>query len=62
VHLDVAVRDLDAAVDRAIAAGASREGDVETHAWGRIAYLADPFGHGLCLLQFSALGYDAIAE
>jgi predicted enzyme related to lactoylglutathione lyase len=62
VHIDVAVRDLDAAVDGAVVAGATREGDVETHAWGRIAYLADPFGHGLCLLEFSPLGYDAIAE
>ena len=30
--------------------------------WGRIAILADPFGHGLCLLQFSGRGYDTIAE
>jgi hypothetical protein len=30
-------------------------------AWGRIAMLADPFGHGVCVLSFSAAGYDAIA-
>jgi hypothetical protein len=29
---------------------------VETADWGRIAYLADPFGDGLCLLEFSARG------
>lgn len=23
--------------------------------------LADPFGHGVCLLQFSGRGYDEIA-
>jgi catechol 2,3-dioxygenase-like lactoylglutathione lyase family enzyme len=62
VHLDVAVDDLDAAVRCAEAAGARRERDVETHAWGSIAYLADPFGHGICLIRFSARGYDAIAE
>jgi predicted enzyme related to lactoylglutathione lyase len=62
VHLDLAVGDLDAAVRQANAAGATHERAVETHPWGRIAYLADPFGNGVCLIQFSALGYDAIAE
>jgi lactoylglutathione lyase len=63
VHLDVAVDDgeLEAAVARAEAAGARREGAIERHAWGRIAYLADPFGHGLCLLAFVGRGYDEIA-
>ncbi|HEV7732517.1 MAG TPA: VOC family protein [Candidatus Binatia bacterium] len=62
VHLDVAVEDLDAALARAVEAGAVREREVEAHAWGRIGYLADPFGNGFCLLQFSARGYDAIAD
>lgn len=61
VHLDVAVDDLDAAVARAVAAGARLEDGPVTRRWGRIAVLADPFGHGLCLLQFSAEGYDAVA-
>ena len=29
-------------------------------AYGRIAMLADPFGHGFCLLQFNDRGYDAL--
>ncbi len=29
--------------------------------WGKIAMLADPFGHGLCLIQFLNRGYDEIA-
>ncbi|TKD01407.1 VOC family protein [Polyangium fumosum] len=61
VHLDFVVEDLDGALVRAEAAGAVREGDVAAHAWGRIVLLADPFGHGLCLIQFSEKGYDAIA-
>ena len=61
VHLDFAVPDLDTALERAIAAGGVLEGSVRTHGWGRIAQLADPFGHGFCLIQFSAAGYDAIA-
>ena len=61
IHLDFAVEDLEAARDRAVGAGATLEQDVEQHAWGRIAYFADPFGHGFCLLQFTGRGYDAIA-
>ncbi|MDI1483373.1 VOC family protein [Polyangium sp. y55x31] len=61
VHLDFVVEDLDGALARAEAAGAVRESDVAAHAWGRIVVLADPFGHGLCLIQFSEKGYDAIA-
>ncbi len=62
VHLDVAVADLDAALRQAREAGATLEGEIGTHAWGRIAYLADPFGHGICLLQFLGRGYDEIAD
>jgi predicted enzyme related to lactoylglutathione lyase len=61
VHLDFAVDDLPAARDRAVAAGARIERDIEHSAWGSIALLADPFGNGFCLLQFSERGYDAIA-
>ena len=61
LHLDVVVDDLDAALARALAAGARAEGDVREAAWGRIVQLADPFGHGWCLLQFLGHGYDEIA-
>lgn len=61
VHLDVAVDDLDAAVTRAEAAGARREGPIGDAAWGRIALCADPFGNGFCLIQLTGRGYDAIA-
>jgi predicted enzyme related to lactoylglutathione lyase len=59
-HLDVVVDDVDAAVDRAVAAGAKLEAPARDAPYGRIAMLADPFGHGFCLLQFSAKGYDAL--
>jgi predicted enzyme related to lactoylglutathione lyase len=61
VHVDFVVDDLDAAVRRAVAAGATLERDATTHAYGELALLADPFGNGFCLLQFNARGYDAIA-
>ncbi len=61
VHLDLVVPDVDAAVARAVAAGAVLEQAARSHDWGRIALLADPFGHGFCLLQFLGRGYDEIA-
>ncbi|MGE0154466.1 MAG: VOC family protein [Reyranellaceae bacterium] len=62
VHLDVVVDDLDAALQRALEAGATAESDIRVARWGKIVVLADPFGHGLCLLQFLNRGYDEIAE
>jgi predicted enzyme related to lactoylglutathione lyase len=61
IHLDVVVDDIDAALARALAAGAVAEGEIRTDAWGRIVVLADPFGHGICLIQFLGRGYDEIA-
>ena len=62
VHLDFVVQDIASAVARARAAGARLEADISTAAWGKLALLADPFGHGFCLLQFVGRGYDEIAE
>ena len=61
VHVDVVVDDIDEALIRAVAAGAVQEGAVREAGWGRIVQLADPFGHGWCLLQFEGRGYDEIA-
>lgn len=61
VHLDIVVADVEAAVARALAAGAVLESPVKTSGWGKLALLADPFGHGFCLLQFVDRGYDEIA-
>jgi predicted enzyme related to lactoylglutathione lyase len=62
IHLDVVVDDIVAARDRAVTAGARLEADITDHAWGRLAMFGDPFGHGFCLVEFSARGYDAIAS
>lgn len=61
VHLDVVVDDIDLALARALAAGATAETDLRTAAWGSIVTLADPFGHGICLIQFLNRGYDEVA-
>lgn len=61
VHLDFEVDDVDAAVQRAVAAGAKLEVPVAQHAYGKLAVLSDPFGHGFCFLQLEGRGYDVIA-
>ncbi len=61
VHLDFAVDDIEVAIARAVAAGATLERAAERKPWGRIALFADPFGHGFCLLQFEGRGYDEVA-
>jgi catechol 2,3-dioxygenase-like lactoylglutathione lyase family enzyme len=60
VHLDFVVDDIDAAVSRLLQHGAVLEQPVTDRVWGRIAGLADPFGHGIDLLQFTGRGYDEI--
>lgn len=62
VHLDFVVPEIGAAVSRAIDAGATIEGEIQTHSWGHIAQMADPFGHGICFIQFLGRGYDEIAD
>ena len=61
IHCDVVVDDLDVALARALDAGAAQEGAIRQADWGRIVTVADPFGHGWCLLQFRGRGYDEIA-
>ncbi|MDT3678542.1 MAG: VOC family protein [Burkholderiaceae bacterium] len=61
VHLDFVVRDIDNALRRAVAAGATVETPTRSSTWGKLALLADPFGNGLCLIEFVGRGYDEIA-
>ncbi len=62
VHLDFVVDDLDAAIARALDAGARQELEVGHYGWGDVAQFSDPFGHGFCLVKFSARGYDALLD
>lgn len=61
LHCDVVVDDLDSALARAIAAGAVQEHATRETSWGRIVQIADPYGHGWCLIEFAGRGYDEIA-
>ncbi|HEX8703497.1 MAG TPA: VOC family protein [Myxococcaceae bacterium] len=62
IHLDFVVTGLEAAVERARSLGAILEQDIKEAAWGRLALMADPFGHGFCLLEFKGRGYDELTE
>ena len=62
VHLDFVVEDVAGVVQKAQAAGASLEEDIQSHRWGRLALMADPFGNGFCVVQFVGRGYDEIAD
>ncbi|MET0334587.1 MAG: VOC family protein [Rhizobacter sp.] len=62
VHVDIVVPDIDAAVARALAAGAVQEKPVVAANWGKLALFADPFGNGFCLVEFVGRGYDEIAS
>lgn len=62
VHLDFVVEDIEATVAKAVAAGAKLEEPISTRRWGKLALMADPFGHGFCFIQFLGRGYDEIAD
>jgi hypothetical protein len=49
-------------VQKAISLGAVLEKPVSTDKWGKLALMAEPFGHGFCFVQFLGRGYDEIAE
>ncbi len=57
VHLDFVVADLEVAIERALDAGAEIEDWPQDFDWGRQATLSDPFGHGLCFIQWKDEGY-----
>lgn len=62
LHLDFVVEEIESAVQTAVAAGARLEAAISTATWGKLALMADPFGHGFCFVQFIGRGYDEIAD
>ncbi len=50
VHLDFHVDDFDAALVRAVAAGATVEEQFDMAGRPPVAFCSDPFGHGFCLI------------
>lgn len=62
VHLDFIVGDLDATISRLMVMGASLDRDIKIQEYGRIANMADPFGNGFDLMEFSGSGYAAVSR
>ena len=60
VHLDFVVTEIDAIVQKLVHQGATLERPIQERRWGRMANLADPFGHGVDLLEFKGRGYDEL--
>ena len=50
VHLDFGTSDIDASIELIEQYGGSVE-DRDSGSWGSIAYCADPFGNGFCLIN-----------
>jgi hypothetical protein len=62
VHLDFIVEDLDQMVARLISLDASLHRDIKILEYGRIANMADLFGNGFDLIEFTGQGYDAVSR
>lgn len=60
VHLDFIVTDIEAARERVLKAGALEEYPVTPKPYGKISMYRDPFGHGICLIEFNEAGYDSL--
>jgi predicted enzyme related to lactoylglutathione lyase len=50
VHLDFLAENIDEIVNRVVQSGGSHEGG-DSGDWGSIAYCADPFGNGFCVIN-----------
>ncbi len=50
VHLDFLTKEIDVVVERVLQLGGLHEGG-ESGDWGSIAYCADPFGNGFCVIN-----------
>lgn len=60
IHPDFIVEDMELAIAKAVHAGATQEGETCAAPYGKLAMFSDPFGHGFCLIEFNAQGYDSL--
>jgi predicted enzyme related to lactoylglutathione lyase len=60
VHLDFIVTNLDETVERLCRLGATLDREIQVREYGRMANMADPFGSGFDLIEFSGPGYDNV--
>jgi predicted enzyme related to lactoylglutathione lyase len=62
VHLDFITPDVDATVARLLDLGATLDRPMQVREYGRMANMADPFGNGFDLIEFSGSGYDLVSR
>ena len=62
IHLDFVVEDLEAAVERAVRAGATLERRVDHPGLWQLAALADPFGNGFDLITDPEPAYERLGS
>jgi predicted enzyme related to lactoylglutathione lyase len=62
LHLDFVVDEIESAVEKAVSAGARLEQPIANYEWGKLASMADPFGHGFCFVEFLGRGYDELTK
>lgn len=62
VHLDFVVTEIEAVAAKLVQLGARLERPIQERRWGRMANLADPFGHGFDLLEFKGRGYEEMLD
>lgn len=60
VHMDIIVENIEETRDRIMKLGATEESTIRQAKYGKISMYRDPFGHGLCLIQFTGKGYDEL--
>jgi predicted enzyme related to lactoylglutathione lyase len=62
VHIDFVVDDIEATRKKLEREGAifSEGSKIRTAPYGRIFECSDPFGHGLCVIEFLGRGYDEL--
>jgi predicted enzyme related to lactoylglutathione lyase len=51
---------LDEVVGRLCGLGATLDREIQIREYGRMANMADPFGNGFDLIEFSGTGYDKV--
>ena len=62
VHFDFIVSNLGEMVGRMCGLGASLDREIQIREYGRMANMADPFGNGFDLIEFSGSGYDGVSR
>ena len=60
VHLDFIVTNLDEMVGRLRDFGVTLDREIQIREYGHMANMADPFGNGFDLIEFSGPGYDDV--